>query len=74
MIVLSPAELKGMLWHRWFAGMLIGAALTFLAGIALEEKPVIDPHMEKLCRWPQQEGETTVGLVIDGKLRCYVNR
>lgn len=72
MIVLSPADLHARLLRRIVLGAMLGAGLTFLA--TRPTPIVIDPRMEKACRWPKLEGETTVGIVLNGKLICFVNR
>lgn len=71
----SDAHLNTIRRFWFILGCYLGVWFTVAVQHALKpEPPVIDERMEKACRWPRLEGETTIGLVIDGKLRCYVNR
>ena len=63
------------LWRERLAVALIAFSVGLPCGLviagALAETLVIDPRMEAACKHPTREGEATVMLVIDGRMRCY---
>jgi hypothetical protein len=59
--------------RAYLFGALLGLAVGG-TGVYLLTRPaeaVVDPGMERGCKLPKLEGESTNFIVVDGKLRCY---
>lgn len=57
--------------RRFLVGLLFGIAAGVFAAHAAEDHEVVDPRLEKGCKWPKLEGEMTVTTVYKGELICW---
>ena len=73
-LVTTTEEQRAYGWRRLLAGLAIGAVIGFWLNQSISAAiapPVIDPRMERACKWPQHHGEAMSVAVIDNKIHCW---
>ena len=69
---------RAAFYRRVYTSIVLGFAfgVTVMLGLYYhlansEPTPVIDPRLEKACKWPTLEGEMTVATVHNDRLLCW---